>query len=80
MTKSPNRRVLRCKLCRNTVREAQSDGWNVEVRKGRVLWFLCPSCQTPEQDLEAQVNEAMLTYGRDDKGRVTGRAKVGDPR
>lgn len=50
--------------------------WNATVKRGVVVGFLCPDCQTPEENAEAVVNEATTIYGRDAHGRFTGRPKA----
>ena len=55
----PNR-VMKCCRCRKRCRNTQ--GWNVQYRAGRIAGYLCPGCQTVEEDLEAQVNAAMCDY------------------
>lgn len=63
----------RCKRCGKKYR-ARGD-WNAVLRDGVVLHLLCPRCQTPEENAEAEINLATLDYGRDAFGRVTGRPK-----
>lgn len=67
--------TVTCFRCgaREKIRKAVD--WNGEFRNGRLVAVLCPACQTPEEDVEARVNEATLVYGADDRGRVIGRPK-----
>ncbi|QHN17932.1 hypothetical protein GII35_14040 [Gordonia amarae] len=66
--------VIKCGRCRRRMRRL--DGWNVELRGGVVVAHLCPDCQTPEENAEAEIHEATLDYGRDDLGRVIGSPKA----
>jgi hypothetical protein len=50
--------------------------WNVVVKKGRVQGYLCPACQTPEENTEAEINRATLDYGVTLDGRLLGRPKI----
>jgi hypothetical protein len=70
-------KALKCSKCGRRFRERAFDAefWNVELHAGIITQVLCPDCQTPEQDMEAQVNEAMLDYSRDASGRIIGQAK-----
>lgn len=53
--------------------------WNCTVRRGVVLGVLCPQCQSPEENAEAILNEATLTYlGTDPFGRLIARPKVSE--
>lgn len=66
-----------CIKCRRRYRPGAKDGslWNAEIRDGLIQWVICPDCQTPEQNLEAMVKEALLDYYRDAAGRIRGRIK-----
>lgn len=50
--------------CRRRVRAGASDfdSWNVMFREGVVVGLLCPACQTSDEHLEAEVNEATTDY------------------
>ncbi|MGI8879021.1 MAG: hypothetical protein ACR2KJ_00605 [Jatrophihabitans sp.] len=37
-------------------------GWNVTMSKGIVVGYLCPDCQTAEENTEAVINEAGIDY------------------
>lgn len=53
--------VVKCARCRRRWRGG--DDWNCTWKGGRPTGeFLCPDCQTPEEHIEAQVNEATLDY------------------
>lgn len=52
-------RITRCRRCRRRMRHP--NGWNVEMIAGIEAGYLCPECQTIEEDLEAELN---LTLGR----------------
>lgn len=45
------------------------------MKDGVVVGALCPKCQTPDENAEAAINEATVTYGHDAGGRVTGQPK-----
>jgi len=57
ITRQP--KIKRCSRCNKRMRDPQ--GWNVEMIAGIEAGYLCPGCQTPQQDLEAELN---LTLGR----------------
>ncbi|EGD56728.1 hypothetical protein [Gordonia neofelifaecis] len=61
--------AIKCYRCRRRLRRA--DGWNFEVRNGEVVGHLCPRCQTPEENAEAEINAATIRYGYDDSGHLT---------
>ena len=65
--------TIRCQRCGRRYR-GRGD-WNCTVSRGVVVAALCPDCQTPEENAEAAINEAMLDYGHDAEGRVRGRPK-----
>lgn len=67
-----------CTKCGRTLDpldRADAIGWNVEMKRGVPQWYICPNCQTPEQNAEAEVHAATLEYGRDTFGRIVGRVK-----
>lgn len=70
--------AIRCTTCRRRYRATSptAGGWNVTMRKGVVLGYLCPLCQTPEDNAEAEANAAMLDYYLDDDGRYRARPKA----
>ena len=71
-------KVTRCTRCNRRLRNANSD-WNITLRAGRIVEVTCPSCQTPEEYVEAEINLATLDYlGFDALGRMVVRPKVGD--
>lgn len=47
-------KVIRCDRCRRRCRN--TSGWNVDMIAGLVVAYLCPTCQTPEEDLDAELN------------------------
>lgn len=65
----------RCERCRRRLRKSH-DGWNAITKNGAILGFLCPSCQTPEENAEAEVNESTLNYSMRPDGRVVGQPKA----
>lgn len=61
-----------CDRCKRPVR-GEGDGWNVVLEKGYAVGYLCPDCQTAEENAEAEVYEATLDYRAaqvDEDGRV----------
>jgi len=50
--------------------------WNMVLRDGRIVAVLCPGCQSPEEDMEAEVNQATLSYEADDQGRIWNRPRT----
>lgn len=71
----------RCQRCRRnlTTSATDLDRWNSEFRQGRIVALLCPECQTPEENAEAEINLATLDYHHDSAGRVRGKPKLGVP-
>ncbi|OAH41764.1 hypothetical protein AYJ66_07270 [Dietzia cinnamea] len=70
-------KVIKCGRCRKRCRNAE--GWNAVYAQGYITGYLCPKCQTPEESLEAQVNEATLDYSKsfiDEFGRQVSPCKV----
>jgi len=67
-------KVARCSRCgRRPGNPADRSGWNTVWRNGVVTGFLCPDCQTPEENTEAVINEATVDYAsmhRDNEGRI----------
>jgi Protein of unknown function (DUF3293) len=51
------------------------ENWNMVLRDGRITGIVCPGCQAAEEDLEAQVNQTVLSYQADDQGRIWNRLK-----
>lgn len=62
MSASTKRKVERCTRCRRRMRSIA--GWNAVFRRGVAVGLLCPDCQTPEENAEAEINEAGLDYSR----------------
>ncbi|AZI62765.1 hypothetical protein RQN9TF_17980 [Rhodococcus qingshengii] len=69
-------KVEKCTRCRRRMRAM--DGWNVTMRGGIPVELLCPTCQTPEENAEAVINEATLVYGRTPNGRAIARPKTSE--
>lgn len=66
--------TVRCSRCRKVCRDMTD--WNAVYSAGCVTGFLCPTCQTAEENAEAVVNEATLTYATDRFGRTIARSKA----
>jgi hypothetical protein len=54
--------ITRCDRCRKRYRGCGD--WNLVVRQGFIVGHLCPTCQTPEENAEAVINEATIDYGQ----------------
>ncbi len=70
-------KVMKCSRCQRRYR-GQGD-WNATVERGVIVGVLCPDCQTPDENAEAEINAATLDYERDPSGRITGRPKETEP-
>ena len=55
---------VKCSRCGKTEVVAKADYWNVVFDKGVPTGFLCPDCQTQDEWLEAEVNEATTDYSK----------------
>lgn len=53
-----------CSRCTRALWAAADDAdrWNAEYDKGRLVGRICPDCQTPEENAEAEVKAATLDY------------------
>lgn len=71
-----SQKVTRCTRCNRRLRS--DNGWNMTVRAGRVVEVTCPTCQSPEENAEAVINEATLDYAFDILGRLCARPKQDD--
>ncbi|MFJ3856146.1 hypothetical protein ACIPRL_07965 [Streptomyces sp. NPDC090085] len=74
----PSRRLLgHCARCRRACWSDSPDGprWNAEVRAGQVVGIECPDCQTPEENMEAELKAATLDYRTMTK-RADGRTAI----
>lgn len=52
---------------------SDEDRWNTVHKGGRLTVYLCPQCQTPEENAEAEVKAALIDYDHpatDSDGRV----------
>ncbi|OBB10721.1 hypothetical protein A5731_22665 [Mycolicibacterium conceptionense] len=47
-------KVIRCDRCRRRYRNTA--GWNADLIAGLIVGYLCPDCQAPQEDLEAELN------------------------
>ncbi|WP_420123729.1 hypothetical protein [Nakamurella sp.] len=66
--------IVKCTRCGRRYRGHGE--WNVVVSAGRPTGYLCPGCQTTEENVEAVINEAGLHYmGADNQGRLIARQK-----
>ena len=50
----------RCDRCRRRI--AKDKGANLVFKAGILTGFICSTCQTPEDHIEAEVNAAVLDY------------------
>lgn len=74
-------KVTRCTRCNRRARNLATaeDTWNVVLEQGRVVGVICPTCQTVEENAEAEINAATLEYtGADDGGAFRARPKLTD--
>lgn len=69
-------KTMKCARCGKRYRG--SGDWNATMEAGVVVSVLCPACQTPDENAEAEINGATTVYGRDALNRVRGLPKVGD--
>lgn len=53
-------KVNRCMRCGR--RQRTLLGWNIVFDKGTPTGHLCPNCQTPEENAEAEIREATTDY------------------
>lgn len=53
--------VIQCTEC-GRVWRGEGD-WNATMKGGKAVGVLCPGCQTPEQNAEAEINAATIDYG-----------------
>lgn len=68
-------KVIRCDKCGR--RQRSVGGWNVTMSRGVVVGNTCPTCQTPEENAEAEINQATLEYREGPFGRIFARPKIG---
>ncbi|WP_103529559.1 hypothetical protein [Streptomyces sp. SM12] len=64
MARTKVRPLGHCTRCTRDFWEDADDAsrWNTEFVQGHVVGYLCPECQTPEENAEAEVKAAMLDY------------------
>lgn len=67
-------KAIRCERCNRRYRN-QGD-WNVELKGGLPVFYLCPACQTPEENTQAVIHEATLNYHHTAGGLIYGTPKV----
>ncbi|RPA64895.1 hypothetical protein EF294_07375 [Gordonia oryzae] len=73
-------KIIRCSRCRRRLRNPATDtAWNVTVERGQIVGHLCPDCQTPEENAEAEINLATLEYGYDPAIGLLGRPRIDSP-
>lgn len=63
-----------CSRCDRRFRPSLADAhaWNGIFQQGVITGYLCPDCQSPEENAEAEINLATLDYTRDELGRGVG--------
>lgn len=65
-------KIAQCDRCQRRPRGAKDfSPWNFTMRNGVITGFVCPDCQTPEENAEAEVKLAMIDYGQRADGRIT---------
>lgn len=64
MARTKVRPLGHCTRCTRACWKDADDAsrWNIEFAKGRPVGYLCPECQTPEENAEAEVKAATLDY------------------
>jgi hypothetical protein len=64
MARNKIRPLGHCSRCTRACWKEADDAarWNTEFDKGVLVGLLCPECQTPEENAEAEVKAAMLDY------------------
>jgi hypothetical protein len=74
------RQKVQCSRCkrRASQQQASADLWNMTFKQGVCVGHLCPNCQTPEENAEAEINAATTRYGVDAFGRMLGSPKIGE--
>ena len=55
---------VKCLRCGKTEVAAKAKYWNAVFDEGVITAFLCPDCQTQDEWLEAEVNEAVTDYSK----------------
>ena len=65
--------IIRCGQCHRRMRSRT--GWNVTARAGVIVDYTCPQCQTVEQHVEAEINEATIDYQTGKSGLIFVRPK-----
>lgn len=68
---------LKCERCPRVFTERLLDAkqWSGTVKRGVLVGSLCPNCQTPEENVEAAVNEAITSYSLNAFGQLIGTTK-----
>ena len=54
--------IIKCVRCGKAEFVGNAKLWNVDFNKGVPTCFICPDCQTQEEFIEAEVNEATTDY------------------
>jgi hypothetical protein len=59
-------KAVKCARCRRRYRAGAKDAdrWNAGFSKGYLTGVVCPDCQTPEENAEAEINDATLDYSK----------------
>lgn len=52
---------IRCTRCGRRLR-GNAEAWNAQFEAGRIVAVICPSCQSPAENAEAEINDATLNY------------------
>jgi hypothetical protein len=62
----------RCGRCDRQMPPDDNERWNIRWSRGVITGFLCPECQTPEENAEAEVHEALFDYEKNEviDGRI----------
>jgi hypothetical protein len=66
-------KTIRCDRCQ---RSYQGSGeWNAVLAAGVITGYLCPACQTTDENAEAVIYESTIDYTVDSEGRYRGRSR-----
>lgn len=65
---------MRCERCGRKYRGRGA--WNGTWMSGVLVGVLCPACQTPEENAEAEIHAATLDYVKGPGGMLVTRPKI----
>ena len=56
--------IIECMRCGRSELAGNAENWNTVFDQGAIVGHVCPDCQTDEEDIEAQVNDALMGYSK----------------